>query len=49
VTLSKTDKNTIITLTDKFKNVVEDKLLNKPIDITLNLPMIKEPKPYIMD
>lgn len=45
----KTEKNRVITLTDTFVKTLGVNLFNKPLDITLNLPMIVKPKDYIID
>jgi hypothetical protein len=46
-TFGNRQQNYMVALSDKLKVLFNNKILNKPLHISLNLPMIVEPKDYV--
>lgn len=47
VTLGKKEKSYILFLSDELSNLLKGKIINKPLHMSLNLPMIVKPRDYI--
>jgi hypothetical protein len=49
VTFGKKEKNYILFLSDELANLLKGHIINKPLHMSLNLPMIVKPRDYVMD